>query len=344
MESGISSRKMEHIETLLSDSETERSKHYFERISLLHHALPEVDFAAIDTGCEFLGKRLKFPFLISSMTGGSGEELLAINRNLALAAERCGVAMGVGSQRVMFRDKSARGSFELRRYAPNAVLCANLGAVQLNYGFGVEECRQAVEVLEADALILHLNPLQEICQLEGDTNFAGLSDKIARVVAELDVPVIVKEVGAGISDADAERLLAAGVEYIDVAGTGGTSWARVESRRAQSKRAKATYAFDDWGVPTPTALELLAPWRERIHLIASGGLRSGIDIAKALVMGAELAGMARPLLEPAMESEEAVVAVIERLRDEFHRTMFLLGCGCVADMCGREDLISRRDI
>jgi len=339
-----STRKDDHLRICLQENvRPARPGTGLDRYRFLHQALPALNLAQVSLRTAFFGKELALPLLLSSMSGGT-PAARAINRRLAEAAQYLGAAMGVGSQRVMFRDKSSRRSFELRRYAPNAVLCANLGAIQLNCGFGVDECRRAVEVLEADALILHLNPLQEICQLEGDTNFAGLSDKIARVVAELDVPVIVKEVGAGISAADAERLLAAGVEYIDVAGTGGTSWARVESRRAQSKRAKATYAFDDWGVPTPIALELLAPWRERLHLIASGGLRSGIDIAKALVLGAELAGMARPLLEPAMESEAAVVAVIERLRDEFHRTMFLLGCGRVADMRGREDLILRRDI
>lgn len=339
MADGISDRKMEHIATLLSDAGTDRSKHYFDRIALMHHALPEVDFGQVDTSTEFLGKRLSFPFLISSMTGGKGAELSAINRNLAVAAESAGVAMGVGSQRVMFRDAAARASFELRQAAPNAVLCANLGAVQLNYGFGIDECRAAVDILAADALILHLNPLQEICQTEGDTNFAGLAEKIGAIAAELDRPVIVKEVGAGISDRDIERLIDNGVEYIDLAGTGGVSWSRVETLRAHKLREKATYAFDDWGVPTPDALRMAAPYRDRVELIASGGLRTGLDMAKAMVMGASLCGMARPLLEPAMRSADAVLAEIEKVRDEFRRAMFLLGCARVEELKGREDLI-----
>lgn len=335
----MNERKLEHIEVLLSDADSDRSKHYFERIMLKHHALPELDLGSIDTSTTFLGKRLSFPFLISSMTGGRGEQLSGINRNLARAAQRTGVAMGVGSQRVMFSDESARSSFELRELAPDIPLCANLGAIQLVNGFGIDECRAAVAALDADALILHLNPLQEICQSGGDSNFAGIAAEISSVVSELDLPVIVKEVGAGICDEDIERLIDCGVEYMDLAGTGGVSWSRVEGERARRKREKSTYAFDDWGVPTPLALEMASPYRDRTTLIASGGLRSGIDMAKALALGASLCGMARPLLEPAMDSENAVVEFIEWVRDEFQRAMFLLGCGSLDEMIGNEDLI-----
>ncbi len=338
MSGDITKRKAEHIETLLTDEGADRSKHHFDRIRLSHRALPEIAFEGVDTSTEFLGKRLSFPFLISSMTGGAGDELLHVNRNLALAAERLGVAMGVGSQRVMFSEPSARRSFELREFAPTAVICANLGAVQLNEGFGVKECRAAVEILDADALILHLNPLQEICQIGGNTDFRGLAGRIGAVVADLDVPVIVKEVGAGISAADVELLLAAGVEHIDVAGAGGVSWSRVETRRASKKR-KVTYAFDDWGIPTPDALEMMKPYADRINLIASGGVRGGIDMVKAIILGARLCGMARPLLDPALASTEAVVEMIEVFRDEFRRAMFLLGCPTVSRLYGRSDLI-----
>ena len=335
----MNDRKLEHIEVLLSDPDSDRSKSYFDRIALKHHALPEVDFEHVDTATTFLGKGISFPFLISSMTGGKGGQLMDINRNLARAAARTGVAMGVGSQRVIFADPAARASFDLRQYAPDLPLCANLGAIQLMNGFGIEECRAAVELLDADALILHLNPLQEICQIEGNTNFAGVAARIAEVVAALDLPVIVKEVGAGICDDDIERLIDCGVEYIDLAGTGGVSWSRVENERARRKRRKSTYAFDDWGLPTPLALDMAARYRDRVRLIASGGVRSGIDMAKAMAMGASLCGMARPLLEPAMESEDAVVEFIEWVRDEFRRAMFLLACGSVDDLIGNEDLI-----
>jgi len=338
MDDSVSKRKMEHIETLLADKGADRRKGYFKDILLKHHALPEIALADVDTSVEFLGKSLSMPFLISSMTGGSGDTLSRINRNLAVAAERAGVAMGVGSQRVMFREKTARRSFELREQAPRTVLLANLGAVQLNCGFGVAECREAVEILDADGLIFHLNPLQEVCQREGDTNFAGLAEKIGTVAAELDVPVLVKEVGAGICGEDVERLLRNGVEIIDVAGTGGVSWSRVEcSRSSAEERERKLY--EDWGIPTPRALRLMQPYLERIDLIASGGLRSGLDMAKAMAMGAHMCGMARPLLEPAMDSAEAVVSVIERVREEFRKALFLLGCPTVEALKGREDLI-----
>ncbi len=334
----ITKRKAEHIETLLTDEGADRSKHYFDRIRLKHRALPEIAFDQVDTSTDFLGKRLSFPFLISSMTGGAGEELQQVNRNLALAAERLGVAMGVGSQRVMFSEHAARRSFELREFAPNAVICANLGAVQLNEGFGADECRAAVEILEADALILHLNPLQEICQIEGNTDFRGLAERIGTVASALDVPLIVKEVGAGISAADTELLLDAGVKYIDVAGAGGVSWSRVETRRARKKK-KVTHAFDDWGIPTPDALEIMKPYSDRISLIASGGIRGGIDMVKALILGAQICGMARPLLDPALVSDEEVAEMIEVFRDEFKRAMFLLGCPNVSKLRCRDDLI-----
>lgn len=338
MDGDITKRKAEHIETLLTDEYADRSKHYFDRINLIHRALPEIAFGKVDTSVEFLGKRLSFPFLISSMTGGAGDELRQVNRNLALAAERLGVAMGVGSQRVMFSEPAARGSFELREFAPNAVICANLGAVQLNEGFGEDECRAAVDILEADALILHLNPLQEICQIEGNTDFRGLADRIAGIVDALKVPIIVKEVGAGISAADAELLIQAGVRYIDVAGSGGVSWSRVETRRARKKK-KVTHAFDDWGIPTPDALKMMQPYLNRVNLIASGGIRGGIDMVKALILGAHICGMARPLLDPALESEEAVIEMIRVFNDEFRRAMFLLGCPNVSRLRNRDDLI-----
>lgn len=333
-------RKVEHIEIIASDLEVDRRKYYFDDIRLRHRALPELDLDAVDTGVTFLGRRLSMPLLISCMTGGDHAMVRRINRHLAEAAERCGVAMGVGSQRVMFTNPRARDSFALRRFAPRALLFANLGAVQLNNGFTVDHCRQAVDVLEADALYLHLNPLQEAVQPEGNTQFAGLADKIGEVVRGLHKPVILKEVGAGISAEDVQLVLPLGVRYIDVAGCGGTSWSRIESHRKAARRPDDIgLLFQDWGIPTPRALWELRGLRKDVTLIASGGVRSGMDMAKAMVLGASLCGVASPFLGPARISTEAVVAAIERLRRELRTAMFLLGAGRIENLLGNDALL-----
>jgi isopentenyl-diphosphate delta-isomerase len=333
--SELEKRKVDHVKIVAQKDEMDRRKFYFDEIRLTHRALPEIDLKAIDPSVEFMGKKLSFPLLISSMTGGSGGQLSAINRNLAEAAEVEGVAMGVGSQRILFSESSARASFDLRRVAPSALLFANLGAVQLNYGMTLEQVRLAIEVLQADALCLHLNPLQEVIQPGGDTDFSNLCKKIGETVNGAGVPVIVKEVGAGISKADAERLIQAGVKVIDVAGAGGTSWSRIESARCADPSLGEL--FQDWGIPTPLVLKQLSPLG--VTLIASGGIRTGIDMAKAMILGASLCGVARPFLNPAMESAEAVRKVIQRLKREFVTAMFLLGADRVAKIKGHQGLI-----
>ncbi len=336
----VNDRKVEHIDIINRDAETDRRKFYFDDVRLRHRALPELDLGSIDPSIEFMGRKLSFPLLISCMTGGDHEKVRRINMHLAHAAEATGVAMGVGSQRVMFSQPSARASFELRPFAPNALLFANLGAVQLNHGFGIEQCRDAVETLGADALVFHLNPLQEAVQPEGDTNFDGLAEKIGAVGAALDKPVVLKEVGAGISKEDVELVLDRGIRYIDVAGSGGTSWSRIEHHRAHEQQpGELGLLFQDWGIPTPAALRSLKPYRDRVTLIASGGIRSGLDIARSVILGASLGGMAAPFLKPAMESVEAVVALIERIRREYVTTLFLLGIRTSAELVGRDDLI-----
>ena len=333
--SQLEKRKAEHVEIVARDESMDRRKFYFDEIRLTHRALPEINLKDVDPSMEFLGKKLSFPFLISSMTGGPGAELETINKNLAAAAEAEGVAMGVGSQRVLFDDPSASASFDLRGVAPNALLFANLGAVQLKTGMTPEQVKSAIDVLKADALILHLNPLQEAVQPEGDTDFSNVWKKMEQLFQTLEKPVIVKEVGAGISRADAELLIKAGVKMIDVAGAGGTSWSRIESARCSDPALGE--CFQDWGIPTPEALKALAPLD--VTLIASGGIRSGIDMAKAMILGASLCGVARPLLTPAMESADAVRAVIQRIKKEFVTAMFLLGARTVDDLKGDEDLI-----
>ena len=333
----INQRKLDHIQIVSEDGAVDRGRCYFDRIRLTHRALPELNLAEVDPSTSFLGKALSFPLIISSMTGGADEELVRINRNLALAAEAEGVALAVGSQRVFLSDEAARESFELRRHAPNIPLIGNLGAVQLNYNVGAADCEAVIQVLEADGLYLHLNPLQEAVQPEGDTDFAKLSTRIAEVVRSLKQPVIIKEVGAGMAPEDVEHLLAAGIKHIDVAGSGGTSWSMVESRR--SDQPALGELFGDWGIPTPLALRLLKPYRHEVQLIASGGVRNGIDMAKSLILGASLCGMARPFLNPARESADAVREVIRRLKREFTTAMFLLGAGRIDEIKNREELI-----
>ncbi|MCE9615591.1 MAG: type 2 isopentenyl-diphosphate Delta-isomerase [Lentisphaerae bacterium] len=337
----VNDRKLEHIRVLEQDRESDRRKYYFDRIRLKHRALPERSLASVDPTMTFMGKRLSFPLLISCMTGGDHEVLRTVNRNLAMAAERSGVALGVGSQRVMFAVPAARASFALRSVAPTALMFANLGAVQLNYGFTPGMCREAVDVLGADALYLHLNPLQEAVQAEGETDFSGLAAKIGRVAAELGKPVIAKEVGAGMALEDARLLADAGVRFIDVAGAGGTSWSRIEAQRQpKSDGMPLGHVFQDWGIPTPQALLDLQPLSDRVTLIASGGIRDGVDMVKALALGASLCGVARPFLAPAMESAEAVMNVIARLRREFVTALFLLGAGSVLDVLGNPRVIA----
>lgn len=333
-------RKVEHIEIIAADPGVDRRKYYFDEIRLRHRALPELDLEAVDTSTTFLGKRLSCPLLISSMTGGDHALVRRINRNLAAAAERCGVAMGVGSQRVMFTNPKARSSFALREIAPTALLFANLGAVQLNKGFGLAEAREAVKALGADALYLHLNPLQEAVQPEGDTRFGGLAEKIGALAGRMEVPIILKEVGAGLSREDVELMIPRGVTHFDVAGAGGTSWSRIEHHRQTGARRDAMgLLFQDWGIPTPRALWELRDLRPGAVLIASGGLRSGLDMAKALVLGASLCGLAAPFLEPARQSADAVAAVIVRLQRELRTAMFLLGARTVAELIGQTRLL-----
>jgi isopentenyl-diphosphate delta-isomerase len=325
----VTQRKQEHIDAVLHDPLVERKQGGFDQIRLTHRGLPECDFSQVDTTSQFLGKTISFPFMIGSMTGGSTANLGSINRHLAEAAEICQVPMAVGSQRAMILEDAAKQSFTLRQYAPSVPLIANLGAVQLNYGFGVDEAMRAIDVLQADALYLHLNPLQEVIQPEGDTNFAGLADKIHQLAQQIDVPIILKEVGAGLSPKDIELGLQAGITYFDLAGRGGTSWSRIEAHRADKPLG---FTFQDWGLTTVEALQLSQPYQSKATFIASGGIRNGIDIVKSVIMGGRVCGVAAPLLAPALESTEKVVETIEQFKQEFVTAQFLLGIDNVDDL------------
>ncbi|CUH51338.1 type 2 isopentenyl-diphosphate Delta-isomerase [Shimia marina] len=339
----VAGRKLEHIRAIQSDPQVERRASGFDQISLTHRALPELDFDQIDTTCTFLGKPLSFPMLISSMTGGSGEECLQLNRNLAIAAQETGVAMAVGSQRVMFTNRDAAASFDLRALAPDVPLLANIGAVQLNKGFSLKHCRAAVDVLKADALYLHLNPLQEAVQPEGDRNFSDLTSKIAQITHDLDVPVILKEVGSGLSQADINLGLTAGISHFDVAGRGGTSWSRIEYHRRSDDDDDLGLVFQDWGLTTVESLigarETLSHYQRKTTLIASGGIRNGVDMAKSVILGADLCGVAAPFLEAAQDSSDSVVRKIRKFQKEFITAMFLLGTANVQSLQGNTSLI-----
>lgn len=331
MEDATEARKREHIETVLSrDVAAKGVSTGFENYAFEHNALPEVDFDAIDLSHEMFGRRLAAPFLISSMTGGT-ELAREINLRLAETAWRLGIAMGVGSQRAALEDSRLAPTFSVRSVAPDILLFANLGAVQLNCGYGPDEARRAVDMIEADALFLHLNPLQEAVQAEGDRNWSGLLGRIETVTRALEVPVVVKEVGNGISADVARRLAGAGVAAIDVAGAGGTSWSEVEAfRQTDPLDAAVAHDFSGWGIPTATALVEAAV--AGLPLFASGGIRSGIDAAKAIRLGASLVGIAAPALETAARTSTATAERLEAVIKGLRIAMFCTGSADLASL------------
>jgi isopentenyl-diphosphate delta-isomerase len=319
-------RKADHLRLNLEEEvQFRRVTTGLERYRFEHQALPEIDLAAINLSTAFLGKHLRYPFLISSMTGGTGEAL-HINLNLARAAQTCGIAMGIGSQRTAIEDASMAETFQVRPVAPDILLLANLGAVQLNYGYTIEHCRRAVEMIQADALILHLNPLQEALQPEGEGRFGDLLNQIAVVCQTLEVPVVVKEVGAGLSGRVVRQLADAGVAAVDVAGAGGTSWSRVEMHRARTERARRVAAqFVDWGIPTAEAIQQARRAAPDLPIIASGGIYTGLEVAKAIALGADVTAMARPFLKAAAISTEATEEVTEELAQTLRVAMLCIG-------------------
>ena len=323
----ISERKADHIRINVEEDVRSALSNGLERYAFVHRALPEINLEDVDTHLTLFGRRLNAPLLISSMTGGT-EQAEAINHNLATAAQKIGVAMGIGSQRAALEDEKQISTFQVRRYAPDILLFANLGAVQLNYGYAIAHCQRAVEMIEADGLILHLNPLQEAVQREGNSQFAGLLKKIEKICRALSVPVIVKEVGWGICEGDAHRLAEAGVAAIDVAGAGGTSWSQVEMHRAKDEyQKKLAAAFVDWGIPTADAIENVRRAAPDMTIFASGGLKNGIEVAKCIAMGAVLGGMAGAFLRAAAESEEKTIAALAEMQREIQVCMFAAGAG-----------------
>jgi isopentenyl-diphosphate delta-isomerase len=320
----ISDRKDEHLRICLEEDVNSGVPTGFDQINLNIKTLPEIDFDSIVLSTKIFGKTLDAPILISSMTGGSGKTK-HFNQLLAKAANEFNIAMGVGSQRAAILHEGLEETYSIvRKEAPNALLFANIGVAQLNEGFGVDECQRAVDMLEADALIIHLNALQEALQPEGNRDFRQLLKKIETVTASLQVPVIAKEVGCGIDPQTARLLVEAGVRGIDVAGVGGTSWAAVEMYRQTDPIRKALcQTYRGWGIPTVQALQGLEGLPTEILRISSGGLRNGLDVAKSIALGADLAGFARKFILATDKGYEELQNSIQLIILELKTAMFL---------------------
>jgi isopentenyl-diphosphate Delta-isomerase len=332
-------RKRDHVDIVLKNDVTFRFKTTgFESIDFVHNALPECNFSEIDSSVSFLGKKISAPLLVSCMTGGfsRGE---SINRSLAQTCQELSLAVGVGSQRQMLDDPDKTKSFRIvREHAPGIPVLGNIGAAEVaqlyHHHYTIDDFMRLVDVIEADALVVHLNPLQELMQREGNTNFRGVLDGITRLVAGLPCPVIVKEVGAGISADVARRLFDAGVRFIDIAGAGGTSWAGIEMlRRAGGHRDEA---FWDWGIPTYRSLKMVAELRKELpslRIIASGGITDGITAAKAIAAGADIVAAARPFLEALMNGgKRNLKKLLGDWIDDIRRVQFLTGARTIDDL------------
>lgn len=332
MTDSIQKRKAEHIKWCLTDEVLGESVTTgLERVRLIHNALPELNFEDISLQTSLFNQTIKTPFLISSMTGGAA---LAgsINEHLARACEARGWVFALGSTRALIEDEQFRESFKVRKFAPSIPIIANLGAVQLNYGFTEDMCQMIVDETEASALVLHLNSIQELIQTGGDTNFSGLLNRMESLVKALDVPVGVKEVGFGIDGDLAKQLTDMGIQFIDVAGAGGTSWSQVEKLRSKDPvKKQAAEAFASWGIPTVESLRAVRA-NTSVPVFASGGLRTGVDAAKAIGLGADLVGYARGMLKEATESVESVMETMEIRELELKMAMFGLGHETIAKL------------
>ena len=349
----LGQKKKKQLEICLGEDVEMEVSNGFEKYQFVHQALPETDFDKIDTSIKFLGKKLKVPILISSMAGGT-KEAGKINRNLASAAQKVGVGMGIGSQRVALETKNKKqktkntyqkfqkqeiiNSFKVRNVAPEILLLANFGAIQLNHGFGVKEAERAVSMIGADGLILHLNPLQEALQVNGQANFKGVLTKIKKLVNSLNFPIIVKEIGCGISYQVAKKLYDAGVKIVDTAGAGGTSWPHIEYQisniKYQNDKSNIKYSrnpFKNWGIPTAESL-IQCKKVKGLRVIASGGIRNGIEMAKAIALGADMVGIGLPLLKPAQKGEKEVEKVLNQLIFELKLTMFCVGAENIKEL------------
>lgn len=322
----IKQRKLQHIKIVL-EKDTQPYPSSFDKYVLPHKALPEIDLEEINTTVNFFSKKISFPFIIASMTGGE-EFGKTINTNLAMAAEKNNIPLALGSMRVILKKPETLDSFNVRHLCPSIPLFANMGLVQLNYGYGAKEINKLIDIIDADGIFLHINHLQEAIQPEGDTNFKGLVDKLAKILPKIKKPVLIKEVGNGIDKETAKKLSEIGVEWIDVAGGGGTSWPWVEGYRREDDLGDI---FKAESIPTD---QCLTDCREieDLKLIACGGIRNGKHIALSLMLGADMASCAKPLLQPALESPEACIKLLGKYKKEFQISMFTMGAKDIEEL------------
>jgi isopentenyl-diphosphate delta-isomerase len=333
--SQIEKRKQRHVKISLQENVETNISTGFEDICLIHRSLPEIDLSDIKLKTKLFGKTLEAPLIISAITGGN-DELKKINQTLAKVAEKTGIGIGVGSQRIAIEQPDVSSSFSIvREMAPTVLVIGNIGCPQLSLGWGFEEGKKAVEMLEADALAIHMNPLQEAIQINGDTKYRGLLKKINEISDELVTPIIMKETGAGISKEDAVKIEESGAKGLDISGVGGTSWSAVEYHIAKElKKNQQEYlgkALWNWGIPTAISV-IESRETTNLKIIASGGIRNGTEIAKSLVLGADAAGMAKPLLQKAMEGEEKLEEYINNIIQELRVVMFLLGAENITEL------------
>ena len=351
-------RKKEHLEIALNkDVSFKKISSGFEGFSFIHQALPDIDMNEIDLSTEIFGKKLSLPLMLSPLVGGTGKTG-EINKNLAKVASVLKIAMGVGSQRAAIENIEVEETYKVREIAPEILLFANFGAVQLNYGFSLEQCNKAVDMVEADGLMLHLNSLQEAFQHEGNHNFKNLAKKISTICQKAAYPVVVREVGFGISEETAKKLLKAGVSGIDVGGAGGTSWIEVEKNRSTSKIfKKVTDDFFEWGIPTAESILSVKKATEYIRkieiksmeskntvkIIASGGIRSGLDVAKAIALGADIAGIGLPVLKNINLSVDKCMEYIREIALGLKIAMFGIGASSIGELKNSKYLKKKKD-
>jgi isopentenyl-diphosphate delta-isomerase len=340
----IKQRKKEGIDIPLQKNvQAKTTSTYLEYVRLVHNALPEVDYDDIDTSMTFLGKRFSAPIIIDSMTGGT-DEATVINGRLGELAEKYGFGMGLGSQRAGLKSEELAATYSIaRKNAPNAFLIANIGGAQLSKGLTVDEAKRIVKMIGANALVVHLNPLQELVQPEGEPRYKGVLGQISELAKTIDIPLIVKEVGAGISKEVAIKLEMANVSAINIAGAGGTSWAGVEKLRAESLKDDLKMhlgeMFWDWGIPTAASL-IEVRRAVKLPLIASGGLRNGLEVAKCVALGASMAAMAYPFLQTAAQSRESLFAFADTILTELKSTMFLVGAKNIAALASSRYILT----
>jgi len=328
-------RKQRHINVALEENVMADVGTGFGDISLIHRALPGIDLKEVKTGTLLFGRRLSAPLIISAITGGT-QQAREINGNLASVAEEFRLGIGVGSQRIALEDPSTENTFNIvRELAPSALVMGNIGCPQLSLGWGVGEAQRCVDMIEADALAIHMNPLQEAIQVKGETSYRGILSKVREIVDEVDVPVVMKETGCGVAFEDAVKMEEAGVKGLDVSGVGGTSWAAVEHHIAKevgdSGREILGQSLWNWGIPTAVSV-VETSQSTRLKIIASGGIRTGADMAKAIALGADAVGMAKPFLEKAVKGPDALREHINQILLEFKTVMFLTGASSVEDL------------